>query len=92
LAFEEYPDVVLSSILYRGHALDLNELYKPIVLEVSAHEAMQTADGNSMIVKPIEVSNLEDPIFFKIPLDSDMPMTCSYMDEVTQQWKALNCP
>ena len=92
LVFEEYPDVVLSSLLYRELAWDFGTDYNPVVLEVKAYEAMETANGRSMLVKPIEVSRLEEPILLKIPLDSGVPLTCAYMDEVAQQWKALNCP
>jgi hypothetical protein len=92
LAFEEYSDVVLSALLYREQAWDFGSDYSPVALEVTAYEAMETANGRSMLVKPIEVANLEEPIMLKIPLDSDVPVTCAYMDEAAKQWKALNCP
>ena len=92
LAFEEYSDVVLSAVLYREQAWDFGSDYHPVALVVTAYEAMETANGRSMLVKPIEVANLEEPIMLKIPLDSDVPVTCAYMDEVANQWKALNCP
>ena len=92
LAFEEYSDVVLSALLYREQAWDFGSDYSPVALEVTAYEAMETANGRSMLVKPIEVANLEEPIMLKIPLDSDVPVTCAYMDEAANQWKALSCP
>ena len=60
--------------------MDLSSSYQPVVLEVNAYESTEAYGGRNMTVKPIEVSNLKDPIFIEIPLDSDAPMTCAYMD------------
>jgi hypothetical protein len=71
---------------------DFGTDYNPVVLEVSAYEALETRNGKNMIVKPIEVKDLEEPILLKMPVDAGESLTCAYLDEVARQWKALNCP
>jgi len=48
--------------------------------------------GTNMFVRPIAVRDLETPIFFELPMDQDLSLTCAYLDEVANQWEALKCP
>ena len=57
--------MVLSALLYREQVWDFGSDYNPVALDVTAYEAMETANGRSMLVKPIEDTGTEG--FYKLP-------------------------
>ena len=90
LPLDGLQDVILSSALYRELVWDFGSEYRPVAIEINAHEVVDA--GTNMFVRPIAVRDLEKPIFFELPMDQGLSLTCAYLDEVANQWEALKCP
>jgi hypothetical protein len=92
LAFEGFGPVLFTALFYREKAWDFGTDYDPAVLELDVYTVSdQVLSGIPAFIK-IDVRDLEEPIFYTIPRDEGIELTCAYFDEQLQDWEPLNCP
>ena len=90
LPLDELNDAILSSTIYRELVWDFGTDYTPVSIAINIHQVEES--GQNIFARPVEVKDLDQPIFFQLPMDKDVALTCAYFNEISQQWKALQCP
>lgn len=80
LAFEEYDSVVLTSLLYRESTWDFGTDYQPVTIELSAYSVTDADSEINPTFNKLEVMDLSDPIYFTLPKDSGIDLSCAYLD------------